>query len=124
MNLADPQRQTLAWQFGATKTIAEWLLTEEGEITCSGVVKTDEDISLDWGPTHPAGYEYALRVPGLDPMITIAAASSVSLGGNPGFMNMGVTAAGNLGLPGLVALALTVSNEQARFLHRPPHNIC
>jgi len=120
MDLTDPIRQTLAWQYGATKTLAMWLLTAEGDFTCHGVVKTDEGIDLAWDPTHDFGYEYALRAPGLDPMITIDASYEMSVGGKPGFMNMGVTAAGNLGLPALVTLALAIANEQPRLLHRPP----
>ena len=119
MDLTDPARQSLAWKYGDTDSIAMFLATEEGEITCKGVIKKADGTLYDWAPTHVGAIAYKITQPEVDPFLTVEAAPSMGIG-SFGHMNMGVTIAGDKGLPGVVALGFAVANEQQRLLHRPP----
>ncbi|HKB32584.1 MAG TPA: hypothetical protein VKF16_01835 [Candidatus Dormibacteraeota bacterium] len=118
MDLTGPKRSSVVWKLGETASAAAFELVSESIITCTGWINTASQRTLAWAPTHEMGGEYAIFVPGGPRLITLAAAASLHIGGNPGAMTLAPEMAGDAELAPLVALGLAIANEQVRLLHR------
>jgi hypothetical protein len=118
MDLTGPKRSSVVWKLGATASAAAFELVSESIITCTGWINTASQRTLAWAPTHEMGAEYAIFVPGGPRLITIAAAASLHIGGNPGAMILAPEMAGDAELAPLVALGFAIASEQVRLLHR------
>ena len=118
MDLADPVRPSVAWKFGEQQSLAEFQLKSEGEINASGEIRMADGSVLIWEPAHAMSTEYVIRPSSGDPLMKVSASPALAIGGNPGYLNLGVGLAGNMALPALVAMAFALTNEQQMLLHR------
>ena len=119
MNLADPGRQSVVSNYGSNQSLGTFLLGSEGEITAKGIVQMADTRRLEWEPTHPLSLEYVIRpIEGGDPLIKMIGVPDASIGGNPGYMNIGLGLGGDASMPALVALCFALTNEQGKLLHR------
>jgi hypothetical protein len=118
MDLTGPKRSSVVWKLGATASAAAFELVSESIITCTGWINTASQRTLAWAPTRDMGGEYTIFVPGGPRLITLAAAASLHIGGNPGAMTLAPEMAGDTELAPLVALGFAIANEQVRLLHR------
>ncbi len=118
MDLSRNDRPTLVWKTGEDHSILSFAVAWEQVIACGGSIDTQSKRQLLIEPTHEMGYEYAIFPPGGARILTLAASSNFSIGGNPGQMSIEPASAGDAELPALVTLALAVANEETRLLHR------
>ena len=118
MDLADPKRRSVVWKAGVPESSAGFELASENMVTATGWITTASARKLAWAPTHEVGYEYVIFVPGSPRLITMAAAASISIGGNSGEMTLAPEMAGDADLAPLVALCFALTNEQVVLLHR------
>jgi hypothetical protein len=118
MDLTGPKRSSVVWKLGETATAAAFELASESIITCTGWITTASQRTLAWVPTYEMGGEYTIFLPGGPRLITLSAAASIHIGGNPGAMTLAPEMAGDADLAPLVALGLAIASEQVRLLHR------
>lgn len=118
MDLTSPTRSSVVWKTGENQSVAGFELVSESVITCTGWINTASRRTLAWAPTHGMGYEYAIFASGGPRLITIAAASSLHIGGNSGQMTIAPEMEGDAELAPLVALGFALANEQVMLIHR------
>ncbi|HEV2034762.1 MAG TPA: hypothetical protein VGU71_11300 [Candidatus Dormibacteraeota bacterium] len=118
MDLAVPERRSVVNKAGLAESAATFELASENMVTATGWITTASSRKLAWAPTHEISYEYVIFVPGGPRLITLAAAASMSIGGNPGEMTLAPEMAGDAELAPLVALGFALANEQTYLIHR------
>jgi hypothetical protein len=119
MDLASLARPSVVWKAGSSESAAGFKVGSEGSLTSNGWITTASGRSLAWVPTNVIGAEYVLFQPGGQALITIAAAPSISIGGNPGHMLIAPDEAADPDLAALATLGFALANEQMLLLHRP-----
>lgn len=118
MDLAVPERHSVVNKAGVNESAAVFQLASESIVTATGWITTASQRKLAWAPTHELGYEYVIFAPGGPRLITLAAAASISVGGNSGQMTLAPEMAGDAELAPLVALGFALANEQVLLIHR------